>query len=171
MDALKSIEHMYDPCPTTGCYLWLGFITQGYGRIGVNKKYYRAHRYTWMLAGNELPQWPLVLDHVCNNKACVNPDHLRVATHRQNILRGNAPSAANAAKTHCIRGHALEGDNVRFTGHSRWCRACDRERNVGNEKRREANRVRIERKRQAFIAMGLTGRGTPRKNKGYGPSL
>jgi hypothetical protein len=60
----------------------------------------------------------------------VNPAHLEPVTNAENVLRGVSPTALNARKTHCIRGHALEGDNVmrygRMTG--RHCRACHSER-------------------------------------------
>lgn len=42
-----------------------------------------AHRVAWLLAGRELPIWPVTLDHICRNKACVRVEHLRVATRSQ----------------------------------------------------------------------------------------
>lgn len=170
MDALQPIEHLYEPCPTTGCYLWLGALHQGYGRITVNRRVHRAHRYAWLLAGNTLPAYPeYVIDHVCNVKSCVNPDHLQVATQRQNILRGTAPAAVNAEKTHCGGGHALTGDNVRWEGSSRGCRECDRMRYHSDAERKAKVNARVAARREAFLKAGLTSRGTPRKNRGYTP--
>ena len=43
----------------------------------------------------------LVIDHLCRNKSCVNPAHLEAVTNTENVLRGEAPSAKAARKTHC----------------------------------------------------------------------
>jgi hypothetical protein len=57
----------------------------------------------------------------------VKPGHLEPVTHKVNTLRGTAPTAVNAAKTHCLRGHALEGDNLvpfQLSIGQRACRTC-----------------------------------------------
>lgn len=61
--------------------------------------------FIWMF-GQPLER--LVIDHICKNKACVNPIHLRMCTNRENCLRDNlGVSAINARKTHCLNGHDL----------------------------------------------------------------
>ena len=47
----------------------------------------------------------LVLDHLCRNRACVNPWHLEEVTQRVNILRGHHAVADNYRKDKCPQGH------------------------------------------------------------------
>lgn len=65
------------------------------------------------------------LDHLCRNPACVNPDHLEIVTHRENVLRGCGPTAENSKKTVCGHGHELNDANVYLYRGSRFCRACN----------------------------------------------
>ena len=76
-------------------------------------------------------------DAGCRHRDCVRPDHLRLVTSRENTLASNGPTAQNARKTHCLRGHHLTGENlVRARAHRGWrecltCkRACDRVRSA-----------------------------------------
>ncbi|NED52837.1 HNH endonuclease, partial [Micromonospora aurantiaca] len=69
-----------------------------------------------------------VTDHLCRNRACVNVTHLEIVTNRINILRGETLQAANAAKTHCIRGHEFTPENTYVKNGGRDCRTCARER-------------------------------------------
>ena len=84
----------------------------------------RAHQWAYRTEVGPVPPG-LQLDHLCRNPLCVNPKHLEVVTQGVNVLRGVGPSAINAAKTHCIRGHLFDKANTRITkyGH-RQCRAC-----------------------------------------------
>lgn len=75
--------------------------------------------------------------HECNQPLCVNPEHLKLLTKKENVLLSSGLAAQNARKVICIRGHALSGDNVYINPKgARKCRACGafRER----EKRRIA---------------------------------
>lgn len=112
-----------------GCLLWTG-STGGDGRYGsfsIGGKLVRAHRWAYEQEHGPIPDG-LVLDHLCRVTLCVNPAHLEPVTQRENVLRGEAPSALNAVKTHCDKGHPLDGDNLvtRKDG-GRQCRACTRE--------------------------------------------
>lgn len=85
-----------------------------------------AHRATWVAAnGRQVPRG-LVLDHLCRNKWCCNPDHLEPVTHAENIARGWPDRAAIcAAATHCPRGHAYDERNTRIDHNGfRRCRTC-----------------------------------------------
>lgn len=69
-----------------GCWEWTASRKEkGYGQFIWRGKMHRAHRLAWALSGRELPERPLELAHSCDNRLCVNPDHLSVATHSQNM--------------------------------------------------------------------------------------
>lgn len=131
-----------------GCWLWAAHRNnKGYGVFSPawDIRVY-AHRWSYEQAKGPVPEG-LELDHLCRNPACVNPDHLEAVTHRENILRSEAPTAINAAKTHCINGHAFDLENTFLrAGGGRQCRACYRERS--------AARQRLV--RRAAAALGLT---------------
>lgn len=132
---------------TGGCWLWTGSLSgKGYGRFhsgGRRGRSLRAHRVAYELLVGPIPDG-LQLDHVtawgCTSKACVNPAHLEPVTNRVNVLRGVGPTAQNAAKTHCFRGHPFDDENtqVRRDGHRR-CRECIRQSFI---QRNELRRVR-----------------------------
>lgn len=116
-----------------GCWLWTASLTRGYGVFhmggGASNMAY-AHRvaYEWLVG--PIPEG-LVIDHLCRNPACVNPDHLEPVTNRENILRGEGASARNARKTHCDLGHPLSGDNLVPGARVRKCLTCQLGRETG----------------------------------------
>ena len=75
-----------DKAGAGGCWLWTASQKEkGYGQFLHKGKMHRAHRLAWSLSGHELPARPLELAHTCDNRLCVNPAHLFVATHQQNM--------------------------------------------------------------------------------------
>jgi hypothetical protein len=111
------------------CWHWTAGKHNGYGQFslgGRKGRMYYAHRvaYEWLVG--PIPEG-LQLDHLCRNRACVNPDHLEPVSQQENILRGEG-GQNHAVKTHCPQGHEYAGDNlyVRPDG-GRQCRACTRE--------------------------------------------
>lgn len=109
------------------CWLWTGFIQKnGYPKFNDGRSGY-AHRASWEIANAaEIPPG-LTIDHLCNIPACVRPDHLRLATQRENILRSNNPPAQRAAQTECIYGHDLGDAYLHHSNNGqvwRRCRPC-----------------------------------------------
>jgi hypothetical protein len=116
--------------PDTGCWVWQDHLSaSGYGRFGIGGRagrVYPAHRVAYEWVVGVIPEG-LVIDHLCRNRACVNPAHLEPVTMRENLLRGYGWGGLHARKTHCPAGHPLEGDNL-STYHlkhkQRKCLAC-----------------------------------------------
>ncbi|MCA1668901.1 MAG: HNH endonuclease [Thermomicrobia bacterium] len=67
----------------TLCWIWQGALTNGYGKIA----HHRAHRVYYERMYGAIPTG-LELDHLCKQKACVNPDHVEPVTHTENVRRG-----------------------------------------------------------------------------------
>lgn len=106
---------------TDKCWEWKGGLTGGYGRFYTKKgEAFLAHRISYQLAKGHLSE-TLVLDHLCRNPRCVNPDHLEEVTSGENVLRGAGPGARCAKATHCKNGH--EFDRV-WQGGRRYCSVC-----------------------------------------------
>lgn len=102
-----------------GCWVWQRPLSnKGYGRIEIAGKTYTAHRVAYEFMVHEIPEG-LTLDHLCRNKACINPYHL-----------DPVPNAVNQRRsaelvTHCLNGHLYTAENTKRNsrGH-RNCRAC-----------------------------------------------
>lgn len=112
----------------SGCWVWIGsFRPNGYGRIKTNGKYYLAHRAVYEVFSKKIPK-DFTLDHLCRRKSCVNPKHLEIVSIKENILRGYSPSAINARKSRCSRGHPFNKQNTYKWNGRRKCRTCSNRR-------------------------------------------
>lgn len=116
---------------TDTCWLWVGAKTsQGYGMLKVNRdtKTERVHRIALILEGIHIPD-NMVVDHICRNRLCVNPKHLRIVSTGTNVLENSEGLAAkNRIKTHCIHGHEFNEQNTKLIvdrgSLKRACKAC-----------------------------------------------
>ena len=114
------------------CWEWQGYINnQGYGVINVGKPIL-AHRMSYTAFVGEIPEGK-VLDHICRNRKCVNPAHLRIVTIGENLLCGETIAAMKKAQTHCIHGHPFDEENTYNYKGRRYCKECLRAR--GKERR------------------------------------
>lgn len=79
-------ERFWQKVDKTGsCWTWTGGkFRQGYGSFKVDGKVWKAHRLSWTWHRGDIPEG-FVIDHMCHNKACVNPSHLRLATNQENV--------------------------------------------------------------------------------------
>ena len=103
------------------CWEWTGpKDRKGYGRAGRRGS---AHRVVYELVVGPIPD-NLQLDHLCRNHGCCRPDHCEPVPCRENLMRGKTLAAANAAKTHCSRGHEYTTENTEEYRGRRKCRTC-----------------------------------------------
>lgn len=117
---------------TEKCWLWSAHVQErhegegiGYGSVWDSEArgMTSAHRYVYTRLVGPIPEG-LVLDHLCENTECVRPKHLRPATQKANIARGDSPGAIVGRTNRCMRGHALDNDNTLVSGGRRFCRRC-----------------------------------------------
>jgi hypothetical protein len=106
-----------------------GITNNGYSRIRVNDKNIQAHRWAWELVNGQIPD-EFVIDHICRNRKCVLPEHLRMITQQENIMAG-LHNINN--RSHCNQGHPFVKENImiRKSG-KRECAECNRTRARAN---------------------------------------
>jgi len=83
---VERFEQKYIPVPESGCWLWTeGLFKGGYGNIHTTgKSCTQAHRISWQIYKGPIPKGLHVL-HKCDVPSCVNPDHLFLGTHLDNM--------------------------------------------------------------------------------------
>lgn len=136
-----------------GCWLWTaGLDSHGYAQARVNGRTRLMHRVIHEILVGVIPDH-LEPDHTCRVRRCVNPKHLDLVTHRENVLRGEGVAAHAALATHCPAGHPYDGRNlVIFADGKRRCRVCRNERDKDWKKR--------SRRKQADHGDRLVGGGS-----------
>jgi HNH endonuclease len=125
-----------DKTDPSGCWIWKGTVRRrtkdgGYGCIslpGAPCRYAAAHRIAYELAKGSILEG-CQLHHLCNNRLCVNPNHLETTTAVEH-------PRANSDKTHCPRGHRYDY----FRNGKRYCMRCIIERNRIYRQRRRRMR-------------------------------
>lgn len=124
----------------TQCWEWIACIMNtGYGEFYHEGKKYLAHRFSYELFREPIPNG-LVIDHLCRNRKCINPDHLEIVTLEENKRRGMSIPAINARKDKCKNGHEFTEDNTYHSCGRRRCKICTNERNMQDYYRRKQNK-------------------------------
>lgn len=86
---------------STACWVWQGRVARnGYGIFSIRKKTHVAHRFAYLDTVGPIPSG-IQLDHLCHNRRCVHPAHLRFATNKQN---NENPAGLRADNTSGFRG-------------------------------------------------------------------
>lgn len=114
-----------------GCWVWQDSLARsGYGvfHLGIpgSKAHSYAHRHAYEVFCGPIEDGK-VIDHLCGNRFCVNPEHLEPVSIGENVLRGNGVTARNKRKKVCKRGHVFNAGNTRYSRHGRYCAVCNRE--------------------------------------------
>lgn len=96
---------------TTGCWIWTGPIgMDGYGKICVRGKHFRAHRFSWELHHDPIPLGLCVCHH-CDTPLCVNPQHLFVGTSADNVAdrvsKGRTARGSRSAQSKLTESQVL----------------------------------------------------------------
>lgn len=121
-----------------GCLIWTGAVRNNkadnpYGQIIFEGKIVGAHRAAWFLAHGEWPGPGMDVDHLCRVTLCVNPDHLEVVTHAENLQRGRKKEERSDPEL-CKKGlHAWVPENIKD---GRQCRLCH---NISNQRSKLIN--------------------------------
>jgi hypothetical protein len=103
------------------CWQWKGAMDRnGYGRFS-GRGMLMAHRYSYQQHKGDIPVG-ITVDHLCFNRGCVNPDHLRLLTRSE-----NARNQQSTLRTHCKNGHPFDDGNTAVRRGSRRCKICRNE--------------------------------------------
>lgn len=134
---------------TATCWNWTGSTEKGYGRLSWDGKNYRAHRLVYELLVGEISTG-LVLDHLCRNTRCVNPEHLEPVTNSENIRRSHEFRIPSKA---CKNGHLwVPGKVLKFKHNKNPVRICNQCRNIWMNKYRKLRRIREKSQRAGTSA-------------------
>jgi hypothetical protein len=114
------IDRLSMPISECGCYAWLGSHSRGYAKVRYTEDGVRKNARVARFLCDPVPEG-LEVDHLCHQRWCVNPDHLDLVTHQENIRRQRTHRRATVFT--CDKGHEYR---IRKNG-TRWCHECKME--------------------------------------------
>jgi hypothetical protein len=140
---MERFHAKYIPEPNSGCWLWDGALTAGYGCMRVDKKTVYAHRISYEAHHGPVPAGMFVC-HKCDVPACVNPAHLFVGTPAEN-------SADMASKRRSPRGEKRHNSRLKAGDVDDIRKACA----AGASQRSQALKYGVD---QSTISLAVSGR-------------
>lgn len=115
----------------SGCWIWQKSKNRGYGTTSFEGKVYSAHRLAYLSYYGSIDK-DLVIDHICRNPSCVNPEHLELVTQKENIARAKKRLGPRPemVKKFCKNGHEFTSENTRMKIDGKYksqaCKTCQR---------------------------------------------
>lgn len=108
MNTQRFMSHV-QPIPETGCWIWdAATLKGGYGVLDDGQKTVTAHRHSFKLFKGEITGKMQVL-HDCDIRSCVNPSHLYLGSHKQNMNDRNTRNRQAKGEKHGMFGGGIRG--------------------------------------------------------------